>query len=264
MTPEGFAQAKKSEKPCQYDIFLSHYNEDKAHVEKIAVWLRKHGIAVWFDKWALIPGLPWQEALETGLQQSHCIAAFLGPSGSFGKWGNMEMRTAIRFAVQDAKPVFMVMLPGCPADPKPPPFLEEFTWIDLREQSQLQENITRLRTAILYHREQARKSPENTVRHAPQSISSEQIDVQVQHDELQILQRHYQQLQRRLQTVNENIRSLYEDYDNVRSNREKLRLKREIEPEEAKRDAIQDRIRSIRSRIQTIKDVKDENSSRSS
>jgi hypothetical protein len=47
-----------------YHTFLSHNNADKPAVEDLAQRLRKENIEPWLDKWNLIPGDLWQEAIE--------------------------------------------------------------------------------------------------------------------------------------------------------------------------------------------------------
>lgn len=70
----------------KYDVFLSHHGTDKEEVEIIATLLKARGIIPFLDKWHLIPGEPWQEALELALDGSSTCAVFIGPSG-LGPWG---------------------------------------------------------------------------------------------------------------------------------------------------------------------------------
>ena len=72
-------------------VFLSHSSADKPAVEELARRLAKEGIQAWLDKWHLIPGDPWQPAIENALAESETCAVFVGPSG-FGPWQNEEMR----------------------------------------------------------------------------------------------------------------------------------------------------------------------------
>jgi hypothetical protein len=51
-------------------VFLSHSSTDKPAVEELARRLAKEGIQAWLDKWHLIPGDPWQPALEKALAES--------------------------------------------------------------------------------------------------------------------------------------------------------------------------------------------------
>ncbi len=61
-----------------YDVFLSHASADRPAVEALARRLREDGIEPFLDKWCLVPGDPWQEALEDALESSRTCAVFLG------------------------------------------------------------------------------------------------------------------------------------------------------------------------------------------
>lgn len=117
----------------EYDVFLSHRSEDKAMVERLAERLVEEAqLAPFLDRWHLIPGEPWQEALERALDRSRCCAVFVGPSG-VGSWENEEMRTALNRRVQENHfRVIPVLLPGADRVPsnKLPSFLLRFTWVD--------------------------------------------------------------------------------------------------------------------------------------
>ncbi|HEV7503348.1 MAG TPA: toll/interleukin-1 receptor domain-containing protein [Thermoanaerobaculia bacterium] len=47
-----------------FDIFLSHNSKDKPTVRQIGKALRERGFKVWLDEWELVPGRPWQEAVQ--------------------------------------------------------------------------------------------------------------------------------------------------------------------------------------------------------
>ena len=118
----------------QYDVFLSHNSADQAEVEALATKLREAGLDPFLDKWHLIPGEPWQEAVEEALDQSQTCAVFLGPAG-LGTWENEEMRAALdkRSDVRDFR-VIPVLLPGArlPQRGRLPAFLARYTWVDFR------------------------------------------------------------------------------------------------------------------------------------
>jgi hypothetical protein len=84
----------------QYHVFLSHNSADKPAVEEIAQRLIKAGLQPWLDKWNLIPGEPWQEAIEEALDSCATCAVFVGPSG-IGPWQNEEMRAQINRRVSE-------------------------------------------------------------------------------------------------------------------------------------------------------------------
>ncbi len=115
-----------------YDAFLSHASQDEALVEIVARKLsNEHRLGVFFALWKLVPGAPWQEALEQGLRSSRTCLIFLGPDG-FGPWHSTEMRTAMGQRVaEEPKRVIPVLLPGAREDALPD-FLAQRTWVDLR------------------------------------------------------------------------------------------------------------------------------------
>jgi WD40 repeat protein len=120
-----------------FHVFLSHNSADKPAVEELARRLAKEGIQAWLDKWNLIPGDPWQPAIEKGLAESGTCAVFVGPSG-LGPWQNEEMRAAIDQRVRDSGRRFRVipvLLPGAKRAERSslPTFLVATTWVEFRE-----------------------------------------------------------------------------------------------------------------------------------
>ena len=118
----------------KFDVFLSHNGKDKPAVETLAHKLEERGFEVWLDTWNLIPGEPWQEAIEEALDECQTYAVFVGPSG-IGPWENEEMRAAIEERVKDKnRRVIPVLLPGAPDNTtlKLPRFLQRTTWVDFR------------------------------------------------------------------------------------------------------------------------------------
>lgn len=133
----------------KYDIFLSHNSACKPAVESIAGILEDEGIQVFLDIWHLVPGEPWQEALEQALENSTCCAVFLGPDG-FGTWENEEMRVALEIRVRHSHyRVIPILLPGGnPDKANVPPFLSRMTWVDLRKDITTKEALHPLIAAI--------------------------------------------------------------------------------------------------------------------
>ena len=134
----------------KYDIFLSHSSADKPAVEEIARKLQAAGIEPFLDKWHLVPGEPWQEALEEALDQSRTCAVFLGP-GSIGAWQNEEMRSALETRVRDkSSRVIPVLLPGSfePRKEELPRFLRRLTWVDFRKGLEDEDAFRRLLSGI--------------------------------------------------------------------------------------------------------------------
>jgi len=113
------------------DVFLSHNSKDRPAVRELAAVLRALSLEVWLDEDSLLPGEPWQEALEKVLETAGAGAVLVGQDG-LGPWENLEMRTLLSQFIRRGFPVIPVLLPGAPQVPELPPFLREFTWSDLR------------------------------------------------------------------------------------------------------------------------------------
>lgn len=139
----------------RFDVFLSHNNNDKLAVEALARKLVKEGVEPFFDLWNLIPGEPWQEAIEEALDDCVSCAVFIGPSGT-GPWQNEEMRAAIQRRVEQRRTskrafrVIPVLLPGAERIERSrlPTFLLMTTWVEFRETLDDEEAFHRLLSGI--------------------------------------------------------------------------------------------------------------------
>jgi tetratricopeptide (TPR) repeat protein len=135
----------------EYDVFLSHNSKDKPAVETIANLLgQKYSLRCWLDKWNLVPGEPWQEALEEALDECETVAVFVGPK-TISPWENKEMRAALQMQAQNkGRRVIPVLLPGAPdsQDLKLPMFLTQMTWVDFRAGFHDEEALYRLYCGI--------------------------------------------------------------------------------------------------------------------
>lgn len=115
-----------------FDVFLSHNSKDKPTVIQLSDELRTRGLRVWLDVEELIPGRPFQQALERVIQTTASAAILVGKDG-LGPWEIPEMRACLQEFVRRALPVIPVFLPGAPTSPELPLFLREFIWVDLRD-----------------------------------------------------------------------------------------------------------------------------------
>ena len=116
-----------------YDVFLSHRSDAKPLVEALAKQLEdEEGLRLFLDKWHLVPGEPWQEALEKALDSSATCAVFLGPSG-LGPWENEELRSVLDDRVHNGSlRIIPVLLPGANITDNAtlPRFLRRLTWVE--------------------------------------------------------------------------------------------------------------------------------------
>ncbi|MBS0203856.1 MAG: toll/interleukin-1 receptor domain-containing protein [Planctomycetes bacterium] len=138
--------------PSKFHVFLSHNSADKPAVEEIGRRLKEDGLESWFDKWHLIPGEPWQPAIEQALADSATVAVFVGPSG-FSPWQNEEMRAALsrRISQSDGQfRVIPVLLPGGAREERTrlPTFLVAATWVEYRRSIDEDDAYHRLKAGI--------------------------------------------------------------------------------------------------------------------
>lgn len=117
--------------PEAFDVFLSHNSKDKPAVIAMAEALRTRGIRVWLDVWELVPGRPWQVAVEQAITHSASAAVLVGADG-LGPWEEPEMRAVLDECVRRRMSVIPVLLPDVSGEPALPLFLRQFTWVDLR------------------------------------------------------------------------------------------------------------------------------------
>jgi hypothetical protein len=115
-----------------FDVFLCHNSLDKPNVKRLAKKLKQRKMEYWLDLEQLIPGQPWQEALEKAMQRIKAVLVLIGKDG-LGPWQKREMRIFISEFVDRGCHVIPVLLPGAPDIPNLPLFLKEHQWVDLRK-----------------------------------------------------------------------------------------------------------------------------------
>ncbi|TAN50522.1 MAG: toll/interleukin-1 receptor domain-containing protein [Methylococcaceae bacterium] len=115
-----------------FDVFLSHNSQDKPVVRELTQKLETRGLRVWLDEEQLIPGRPWQAALETAIKEAKTAAVLIGANG-LGPWETPEMHAFLQQTVSQKLPVIPVLLPGAPTAQELPLLLQSFTWVDLRD-----------------------------------------------------------------------------------------------------------------------------------
>jgi hypothetical protein len=115
-------------------------------VEELARRLEdEEGFLVWYDKWKLVPGDPsWQHEMARGLDQSKCCVVCIGELTLSG-WFKEEIQRALnRQVTKDSSyRVIPLLLPGS-NDENVDDFLENRTWVDFRDDSNLDYEFHRL------------------------------------------------------------------------------------------------------------------------
>jgi hypothetical protein len=132
-----------------FDVFLCYNSADRAAVERIAEQLEERGVRPWFDKWELIPGRSWQQALATQIKKTKSAAVFVGKAG-MGPWHQIETEALLRQFADRRCPVIPVLLPGFTEKPDLPGFLGNIEWVDFNKPDD--EPTERLISGITGHR----------------------------------------------------------------------------------------------------------------
>lgn len=111
-------------------VFLSHANEDKPTVRKLAKRLIKDGFDPWLDEERLIPGQNWELEIEKAIRTSDAILLCCSAK-SMAKEGFIQKEYKRAMYYQETKPegiifVIPVRLDECEL----PFFLHELHWVD--------------------------------------------------------------------------------------------------------------------------------------
>ena len=121
-----------SNSQTQYDVFLSHSHEDANAVEILATHVEDDAsLSVWLDKWVLVPGEHWQQAMAKGLHEAKTCAVCIGKNTPRG-WFKEEIERALNRQTKCSSfRVIPVLLPGAD-NTAVDDFLELRTWVDFK------------------------------------------------------------------------------------------------------------------------------------
>jgi hypothetical protein len=115
-------------------VFISHSNKDDVLAERIASYLERAGLDVWYDKREIMPGDNWADKIAQGLRESDAMVVLL----SDGALSSEFMRRDIDFALSQ-KPFRRRVVPVFVGDSRN--YQEDIPWIFDRLQSiNLKEN----------------------------------------------------------------------------------------------------------------------------
>lgn len=124
-----------------FDAFLSHSHADAVWAEDLARRLvADHKFKVWLDRWVLIPGQNWQQAMAKGLAETSTCVVCVSRTTPHG-WFQQEIERAL--SIQANHPEYRVipaLLPNAPTNVTEvmSPFLDLRTWADFREGNDLE------------------------------------------------------------------------------------------------------------------------------
>jgi len=119
-----------------FDVFLSYSHMDAEWVEHLARRLEdEQCLHVWLDKWVLVAGQPWQQAMARGIDQADCCAVCIGEYTPIG-WFKREIEKALdRQTKVPSFRVIPVLLPNAKRV-NVDDFLELNVWVDFHGSDQ--------------------------------------------------------------------------------------------------------------------------------
>ena len=77
------------------EVFLSHSNEDREFVDKLAVKLRRHGIPLWYSQTNIVGAQQWHDEIGAALQRCDWFAVVLSPQSVESMWVKRELLKAL-------------------------------------------------------------------------------------------------------------------------------------------------------------------------
>jgi hypothetical protein len=113
----------------EYDVFLSYSSKDKKTVHDLAERLKKDGLRVWLDAWAIKPGDSIPLKIQHGVEQSRTLLMCMSPAYFDSEWGKVEHLTLLFRDPTNAQRRFIPLLIE---DCNPPDIIAQFAHIDWR------------------------------------------------------------------------------------------------------------------------------------
>jgi len=118
--------------------FCSYRSVDKARVQEITQRLVAAGIEPWWDTWDIQPGDSFVARINEGLHKSDVGLIFLSHRTQESPWVRSEIESLTRQAIEEKKPLFLVMLD---ADAPVPELLRTRSRLEARDVNALIEAI---------------------------------------------------------------------------------------------------------------------------
>ena len=129
-----------------FDVFVSHSSRDKAVAARLFAAFRNHGLTVWNDDNAIAPGENWISRISQAAQTASNFVILISKSSSNSVYVNSELAAAISAKESDnRKRIFPVIIEK---DVDIPSFISQYQYIDISDQSSLENNVSRLISAI--------------------------------------------------------------------------------------------------------------------
>ena len=106
------------------NVFISYSRRELGFVDELALRLEKDGFNVWLDYRSLIPGSPWSEQIQKGIDGSDVIVLVVSRDAIASK--NVELEW--HMVIQQKKRIILAIFEAVDL----PPELEQYEWVDFR------------------------------------------------------------------------------------------------------------------------------------
>ncbi|MEA3283125.1 MAG: toll/interleukin-1 receptor domain-containing protein [Euryarchaeota archaeon] len=78
-----------------YDVFISYSSHDAQVVHALAEWLKREGLRVWLDAWAIQPGDAISLKIQHGLEGSRTLLMCMSGAYFDSEWTTLEHHTLL-------------------------------------------------------------------------------------------------------------------------------------------------------------------------
>ncbi|MBC8504227.1 MAG: toll/interleukin-1 receptor domain-containing protein [Chloroflexi bacterium] len=117
----------------KYDVFLSYSSKDKPAVVKLAKYLHKNGLRIWFDDWIVQTGDDIILEIEKGLEKSRILVLVMTDNAFGSDWVSLERNTSLfRDPTNHQRRFIPLLLTECEI----PAVLRRYKYIDFRKEGE--------------------------------------------------------------------------------------------------------------------------------
>lgn len=142
------------------NVFISHSNEDKPIVRKLATDLSSYGVRTWFDEWAIQVGDSIIDRINQGIRESDFILVILSKNSVKSRWVQEEIQAALHKEIESQGGV---LIPVIVDDVEVPLFLQHIKYIDLSASEKYEKGLLELIRAVQQPRREKTPKPSDLV-----------------------------------------------------------------------------------------------------
>jgi len=136
-----------SQRPDQFDVFLSYHSGDRPWVMQLGSALKSKGIRVWIDQERILPGDHFVTALQHGLECCAYVALAVSLEALNSSWVQDEYQRALTLSNSSGRELRLI--PLLLEELELPGFLANRQYVDFRDGSRFNEAVDQLVRGIL-------------------------------------------------------------------------------------------------------------------